>query len=143
MPVLIPERPNSGGRGNNNCLPSFGDSRFSSDSTDNLGAFLAKTLEGPGERTEPDGNSSDEEGMELEDINESLATTLIERRNNEDDFHVKEVSSGNIGFIVCKRQGQFEDGNEEVLFNSLPNAPETWVKPPRKSATEPTKDFCF
>ena len=84
------------------------------------------------EARDADGGDSDIEGEESEIFDESSARTALERDQFDNGFHVKEVSSGDIGFILCKRQGQFDDGNEDDLLNSLPKAPDDWRPPEKK-----------
>ena len=83
-----------------------------------------------------DGGNSDEEGEEIEIVHEGMMRSKLERMDHEDDFHVKEVTSGNIGFILSKKEGEFNDGDEEEtdLFNSIPKPPDNWERPPPRVA---------
>ena len=83
-----------------------------------------------------DGGNSDEEGEEIEIVNEGMMRSKLERMDHEDDFHVKEVTSGNIGFILSKKEGEFNDDDDEEtdLFDSIPKPPDNWERPPPRVA---------
>ena len=87
-----------------------------------------------GDAHDADGGESDEEGEELELISEEMMRAQLERKQHEGDFHVKEVSNGDIGFVLCKREGQFDEGNEDDLFDSIPKPPDDWIRPPMRAA---------
>ena len=84
-----------------------------------------------------DGEDSDMVGEENEIFEESNFRSTLERSQHDDGSHLKEVSSGDIGFILCKRDGQFDDGNEEELLKTLPTAPKSWEVPTKISSDEP------
>jgi hypothetical protein len=97
------------------------------------------------ESNDADGGDSDCEGEEMEILDESLSRSTLDREENEKDFHVKEISSGDIGFMLSKKENVLDlidDEEENNILLSVPKPPVNWVKPPKKATDKESEpDF--
>ena len=89
------------------------------------------------EENDADGGDSDLEGVEVDAFQQSFLTAKLDRQQNEDGFHVKELEGGDmINFLLSKTDAQNLEGEDDIL-KKVPKAPDNWVRPAKRTQDEP------
>ena len=90
---------------------------------------------------EADGGDSDEEGEEMEILNESLLSSCYDHQDSDDCRSFSVFDANNHGYLVAKGDIDSLDERSIAQYTNIPKKPSDWICPPKKGGSEEPEMF--